>query len=378
MEEEKIVLTLDSQEEIKEEAKEEKQISKEEVEANMINNMGLNEEEKKMVDDFAKKIDIEDTTMSIQYGSGAQSKVASFSDTALSKVRTKDADNVGEILTNLLGQLKGFKIEENDNFFAKIFKKTANNITGLKDKYDSIEDNVEDIVKILEEHQITLLKDISLLDQLYEKNLVNQKEVSMYILAGYKALKEFKDTKLKEAIEKAQQTGKPEDAQIANDLSNAAVRFEKRLHDLELTRVVSIQTAPQIRLIQNNDTTMVEKIQSVIVNTIPLWKSQMLIALGIAHSKEAVRAENEVTEMTNKLLKQNAETLKQATIDTAKASERGIVDVETLTETNRKLIETLEEVKKIQDEGRQQREKAKAELLRIENELKEKLVNIVK
>ena len=246
----------------------------------------------------------------------------------------------------------------------------------MKIKYDSASANVDKIVKILEDHQVTLLKDISLLDQLYEKNLTNQKELTMYILAGYQRLDDIKKHELKDAIEKAQKTGDPEDAQKANDLSNAVNRFEKKLHDLELTRVVAIQTGPQIRLVQNNDTLMVEKIQSTLVNTIPLWKSQMLIALGISHSKEAAKAQNEVTEMTNRMLKENAENLKMATVETAKESERGIVDIETLTETNKKLIETLEEVQKIQVEGRERRAAAQVELRKIETELSNKLSDV--
>ena len=343
-----------------------------------LDDSSLTEDEKKMVDDFAKQIDIMETNTVLQYGATAQSKVADFSDTALKNVRTKDIDTVGDTLLDLVSQLRNFEVDDkNDNFFTKIFKKSSNSINDVKAKYDSANSNVDKIVKILENHQITLMKDISLLDQLYEKNLLNFKELTMYILAGYKRLDEIKKNALPAALKKAEETGLPEDAQAANDLSEAINRFEKKLHDLELTRMVSIQMAPQIRLVQNNDTLMTEKIQSTLVNTIPLWKSQMLIALGIAHSKEAVKAQNEVSEMTNKMLKENAEALKMATIETAKESERGIVDIETLTETNKKLIETLEEVKRIQTEGREKRLAAQNELRRIETQLQHELTDVI-
>ncbi|MBQ2655834.1 MAG: toxic anion resistance protein [Erysipelotrichaceae bacterium] len=343
-----------------------------------LDDSSLTEDEKKMVDDFAKQIDIMETNTVLQYGATAQSKVADFSDTALKNVRTKDIDTVGDTLLDLVSQLRNFEVDDkNDNFFTKIFKKSSNSINDVKAKYDSANSNVDKIVKILENHQITLMKDISLLDQLYEKNLLNFKELTMYILAGYKRLDEIKKNDLPAALKKAEESGLPEDAQAANDLSEAINRFEKKLHDLELTRMVSIQMAPQIRLVQNNDTLMTEKIQSTLVNTIPLWKSQMLIALGIAHSKEAVKAQNEVSEMTNKMLKENAEALKMATIETAKESERGIVDIETLTETNKKLIETLEEVKRIQTEGREKRLAAQNELRRIETQLQHELTDVI-
>ncbi|MBQ6493559.1 MAG: toxic anion resistance protein [Erysipelotrichaceae bacterium] len=343
-----------------------------------LDDSSLSEEEKKMVDEFSKQIDINETNTILQYGATAQNKVADFSDTALKNVKTKDIDTVGDTLLELVAQLKNFDVDDkNDNFFQKLFKKGANSISDVKAKYDSANANVDKIVKILENHQIVLMKDINLLDQLYEKNLVNFKELTMYILAGYKKLAEVKANDLPAALKKAEESGLPEDAQAANDLSEAITRFEKKLHDLELTRMVSIQMAPQIRLVQNNDTLMTEKIQSTLVNTIPLWKSQMLIALGIAHSKEAVKAQNEVSEMTNKMLKQNAENLKMATIETAKESERGIVDIQTLTETNKKLIETLEEVKRIQTEGREKRLAAQTELRRIETELQRELTDVV-
>ena len=385
--EDKIVLTL-GEEKVEEEVVTEE--SKETVQehANVpvsdvvgyakLDDSSLTEDEKKMVDDFAKQIDIMETNTVLQYGATAQSKVADFSDTALKNVRTKDIDTVGDTLLDLVSQLRNFEVDDkNDNFFTKIFKKSSNSINDVKAKYDSANSNVDKIVKILENHQITLMKDISLLDQLYEKNLLNFKELTMYILAGYKRLDEIKKNDLPAALEKGEEPGLPEDAQAANDLSEAINRFEKKLHDLELTRMVSIQMAPQIRLVQNNDTLMTEKIQSTLVNTIPLWKSQMLIALGIAHSKEAVKAQNEVSEMTNKMLKENAEALKMATIETAKESERGIVDIETLTETNKKLIETLEEVKRIQTEGREKRLAAQNELRRIETQLQHELTDVI-
>ena len=377
MEEEKITLTLESPavEEEKEEVKEEE--VKVTVDAAKLDDSGLSAEEKKMVEDFSKQIDITQTNAILQYGAAAQNKVADFSENALNKVKSKETGDVGEILSSLVNELKGFEIKEDEGFFSKMFKKTSNSVEGLKTKYDSAEKNVNKIVDILEEHQVTLLKDISLLDQLYAKNQTNLKELTMYILAGYKALDKYKNEDLPKALEKATKTGAPEDAQSANDLSNSINRFEKKLHDLELTRMVSVQMAPQIRLVQNNDTQMVEKIQSTIVNTIPLWKSQMLIALGINHSKEALKAQNEVTEMTNRMLKENAANLKMATIETAKQAERGIVDIETLTDTNKKLIETLEEVQHIQEDGRKKRAEAQVELRKIEAELQQKLTDVV-
>ena len=377
MEEEKITLTLESPavEEEKEEVKEEE--VKVTVDAAKLDDSGLSAEEKKMVEDFSKQIDITQTNAILQYGAAAQNKVADFSENALNKVKSKETGDVGEILSSLVNELKGFEIKEDEGFFSKMFKKTSNSVEGLKTKYDSAEKNVNKIVDILEEHQVTLLKDISLLDQLYAKNQTNLKELTMYILAGYKALDKYKNEDLPKALEKAAKTGAPEDAQAANDLSNSINRFEKKLHDLELTRMVSVQMAPQIRLVQNNDTQMVEKIQSTIVNTIPLWKSQMLIALGINHSKEALKAQNEVTEMTNRMLKENAANLKMATIETAKQAERGIVDIETLTDTNKKLIKTLEEVQHIQEDGRKKRAEAQVELRKIEAELQQKLTDVV-
>ena len=387
--EDKIVLTLGEEQPAVEEVLEDaKEVAQEKDLASVnasdvvgyakLDDSSLSDEEKKMVEDFSKQIDITETNSILQYGATAQNKVADFSDTALKNVKTKDIDDVGDTLLKLVSQLRNFDVDgKDDNFFAKLFKKTSNNINDVKAKYDSANANVDKIVKILENHQITLMKDINLLDQLYEKNLKNFKELTMYILAGYKRLAEIKANELPAALKKAEESGLPEDAQAANDLSEAINRFEKKLHDLELTRMVSIQMAPQIRLVQNNDTLMTEKIQSTLVNTIPLWKSQMLIALGIAHSKEAVKAQNEVSEMTNQMLKQNAENLKMATVETAKEAERGIVDIETLTETNKKLIETLEEVKRIQIEGREKRAAAQLELRRIEAELQKELTDVV-
>lgn len=374
-EQEKITLTLDNkveEEEVKEEVKEEIP----ESELVSVEDTKLSEEEKKMVEDFAQKIDVMETNTILQYGSAAQTKVADFSETALKNVKTKDLGDIGDMMTELIGELKGFEIEEKESGIMSFFKKGANKVTNMKARYDKAADNVDRISKVLEDHQVTLMKDIALLDQLYEKNLTNFKELTMYIMAGKKKLEDVKNNDLPKLRAEAARTGLPEDAQAANDLENAIIRFEKKIHDLELTRVIAIQTAPQIRLVQNNDTMMVEKIQSTLVNTIPLWKSQMVIAMGIGHSHEAIKAQNEVTEMTNKLLKQNAEMLKTATVETAKATERGIVDLETLKNTNAKLIETLDEVKRIQEEGRAKRAEAQIELRRIETELNQKLSGV--
>lgn len=336
----------------------------------------LSAEEKQMVEDFAKQIDITSSNLVLQYGANAQEKLASFSDSALENVRTKDLGEVGDALTNLIVELKGFEIEEKEDGIFGFFKKQTNKLKALQTKYDKAENNVDKIVKILEQHQITLLKDIALLDELYAQNLNNYKELSMYILAGYKRLDDIKNNELPALIEKAKQSGLTQDTQAANDLSNAINRFEKKLHDLELTRTVSLQMGPQIRLVQNNDTLMTEKIQSTLVNTIPLWKSQMVLALGVNHSREAMKAQNEVSNMTNELLKKNADTLKMATVETAKESERGIVDIDTLKHTNEQLIATLDEVLKIQTEGKAKREEAQKELSKIEGELNAKLLEI--
>ena len=342
-----------------------------------ISDKDLTEEEKKMVEEFSKTIDITSNNIILTYGAEAQKKISDFSDSALSKVKTKDLGTVGDMIADLVVELKGFDASETEEkgFFG-LFKKTSNKITSLKARYDAAEVNVNKICEQLEEHQIVLLKDIAMLDELYERNLINFKELTMYILAGKRKLEEVRNGELKEMIAKAQKTGLAEDSQAANDLANQCDRFEKKLHDLQLTRMISIQMGPQIRLVQNNDTLMTEKIQSTLVNTIPLWKSQMVLALGLNHSKEAMEAQREVTQMTHTLLKKNAEALKMATIETAKESERGVVEIETLQYTNQSLIETLEEVAQIQAEGRQKRQAAEAELARIEGELKNKLLDI--
>ncbi|MCD8152192.1 MAG: toxic anion resistance protein [Clostridiales bacterium] len=336
----------------------------------------LTEEELQMVDEFSQKIDINNSQAILQYGVGTQKKMADFSETALKNVRTKDLGEVGGMLTSLVTELKSFEIDENEKGFKGLFKKSANRATSLKAKYAKAETNVTTVCEALENHQQLLLKDIALLDKMYDVNLTYFKELSMYILAGKKKLAEIRENDLKAAVERANRSGLPEDAQAAKDLENKCERFEKKLHDLELTRVISIQTAPQIRLVQNNDTLMAEKIQSTIVNTIPLWKSQMVLALGIEHSNQAAKAQREVTDMTNELLRKNADVLKTATVETAKESERGIVDIETLKHTNETLISTFDEVMKIQTEGREKRQAAEAEMVRIENELKGKLLEI--
>ena len=334
----------------------------------------LSPEEQKMVDDFAEKIDISNTNMVLKYGSSAQNKIANFSESALQNVRTKDLGEVGDMLNNLVQELRGFDEEEEKGFFG-IFKKASNKISTLRAKYDKAEVNVTRICEVLEGHQVQLMKDIALLDKMYEMNLVYFKELSMYILAGKQKLEQVRNKEPVELSRRAQQTGLPEDAQAANDLSAMCDSFEKKIHDLELTRMVSIQMAPQIRLVQNNDSLMTEKIQSTLVNTIPLWKSQMLLSLGLAHSQQAIASQRAVTDMTNELLRKNAETLKMGTIEAAKESERGIVDLETLKQTNQSLISTLDEVMKIQEEGRQKRREAEQELGRLEGELKQKLLD---
>ncbi|MBQ7940494.1 MAG: toxic anion resistance protein [Clostridia bacterium] len=339
----------------------------------------LSEAEKKAVAEFAEKIDISNTATVLQYGAGTQQKIANFSDSALQNVRTKDFGEVGDMVANLVGELKNFNNSMDDSdagFFAKLFGRAKKNIDVMKAKYDKAEVSVNNIVAVLENHQVTLLKDVATLDKMYETNLTYFKELSMYILAGKQALERERTTTLVELKKKAEESGLPEDAQKANDFASMCDRFEKKIYDLELTRMVSIQMAPQIRLVQNNDTLMSEKIQSTIVNTIPLWKSQMVIALGLAHSEEALQAQRAVTDMTNELLKKNAEKLHQSTVAIAKESERGMIDIETLTHTNQELINTLDEVQQIQAEGREKRIAAEAELGRIETELKTKLLNI--
>ncbi len=335
----------------------------------------LTEEERRTVDAFAKQIDLTNSTLVLQYGAGTQKKMADFSESALANVRSKDLGEVGDLLSGVVKELKNFDEEEEKGFLG-IFKKASNKIENMKAKYAKAETNVNEIVKVLEKHQIQLMKDTALLDKMYELNLTYFKELSMYILAGKKKLQEVRSGELMELSAKAQTSGLPEDAQAAKDLDSMCNRFEKKIHDLELTRMISIQTAPQIRLVQNNDTLMVEKIQSTIVNTIPLWKSQMVLALGVEHSTQAAAAQREVTDMTNELLRKNAEKLKMATIETAKESERGIVDMDTLKATNESLISTLDEVMNIQREGRQKRAEAEAELQNMENELKQKLLQI--
>ena len=337
----------------------------------------LNDEEKQMVENFSNQIDLKNATMVLQYGAGTQQKMAAFSEKALESVQSKDLGEVGDMLAGIVTELKSFDaVEEEKGGFMKFFRKGANKIDALKARYNKVETNIEEISKVLEQHQIRLLKDISGLDQLYESNRTYYKEITMYILAGKKSLEKFRATEVAKAADKAQKSGLPEDAQQANDLNEICNRFEKKLHDLELTRMIAIQTAPQIRLIQNNDSMMAEKIQSTLVNTIPLWKNQMVIALGIAHSTEAAKAHRAVTDMTNDLLKKNAATLKQATIDTARESERGIVDIQTLKETNEMLITTLDEVMSIQEKGRAKRHEAEGELARIEGDLKQKLLEM--
>ena len=337
----------------------------------------LSPEERKMVNDFAEKIDITNSQMVLQYGAASQKKLSDFSETALSRVKTKDMGETGELITSLISELQGFDAttEQPKGIFG-FFKKTANSIEQLKTRYDSADKNVERIKAQLEDHQVTLMKDITMLDKMYELNLVYFKELTMYILAGKKKLAEVRANDLKAAQEKAQRTQLPEDAQAARDLADLCDRFEKKLYDLELTRNVSIQMGPQIRLIQSNDTMMAEKIQTTIVNTIPLWKNQMVLALGIAHSQQAMQAERAVTDATNELLKKNAATLKQGTIEIAKESERGIVDIETLQQTNKQLIETLDELNKIRADGKVKRANAEQELGRIEGELRQKMLEI--
>ena len=361
-------LTLDAQEEKKEEVAPVKPVT--------VEDTPLTPEERKIVDDFAEKIDVTNTTQVMQYGSAAQKKIAGFSETALNNVRTKDLGEVGDAITGLITELKGFDATEEEKGFRGFFKRSSNKLAAMKAKYDKVEVNVDRISGVLDQHQITLMKDIAMLDKMYEMNLSYFKELSMYILAGKKQLNEVQTTDLPQLVEKAKRTGLPEDAQAANDLNSMCESFDKKLHDLELTRMVSIQMGPQIRLVQNNDKIMAEKIQSTLVNTIPLWKSQMVLALGLAHSQQAMQAQRAVTDMTNELLRKNADALKMGSIETAKEAERGVVDIETLKHTNEQLISTLDEVKRIQDEGREKRRAAEEELGRIEGQLKEKLLQV--
>ena len=338
----------------------------------------LNDAEKKAVEEFSRKIDIMDSNMILQYGAAAQKNVAGFSESALASVRTKDLGEVGKSLSELVVELKGFGEEEEKKGLFGRFKKAGNKLETMKAQYAKVESNVDRIARELEQHQVTLLKDVAMFDQMYELNLKYYKELTMYILAGKKRLEEVRAGELEELRTKAEQTGLAEDAQAYNDMVNLCNRFEKKLHDLELTRMISVQMGPQTRLLQNNDTQMVEKIQSSLVNTIPLWKSQMVLALGMEHGRQATAAQNAVTEMTNDLLKKNADTLKMGTIATAKEAERSIVDIETLQHTNQQLISTLDEVLAIQQEGAAKRKAAEVELGRIEVELKQKLMELHK
>ena len=366
-------LTLDpaADEKVEEEAKKETPVQ--------VEDTPLSPEEQKMVDDFAEKIDLTNSQLVLQYGAASQKKLSDFSETALSRVKTKDMGETGELITSLIAELQGFdaNAEQPKGIFG-FFKKAGNNIEQLKTRYESADKNVERIRAQLEDHQVTLMKDITMLDKMYQLNLVYFKELTMYILAGKKKLAAVRANELKALQDKAQRTQLPEDAQAARDLADQCDRFEKKLYDLELTRNVSIQMGPQIRLIQSNDTIMAEKIQTTIVNTIPLWKNQMVLALGIAHSQEAMKAERAVTDATNELLKRNAATLKQGTIDIAKESERGIVDMETLKQTNQELISTLDELNKIRADGKAKRTAAEQELGRIEGELRAKLMETTK
>ncbi len=382
-ENENISLTLDSEEPIAltfESLEEETPAAaapvEKEIEPAKLEDTPLSDEEKKMVDDFAEKIDITNSQMVLLYGSSSQKKLSEFSDTALAKVKTKDMGDTGKALTDLISELQGFDALEEKKGLAKIFKKTQLGIDNLMAKYNSADKNVERIKSELEAHQITLMKDISMLDKMYQMNLTHFKELSMYILAGKKKLESFRANEIKAAEEKAKASGLPEDAQAARDLNDLADRFEKKLYDLELTRNISIQMGPQIRLIQNNDTMMSEKIQTTVINTIPLWKNQMVLALGIAHSEQAMKAERAVTDATNELLKKNAAALKQGTVEIAKESERGIVDLETLRVTNKDLIDTLDELNRIRTDGKAKRAAAEVELGKIEGELKAKLLEL--
>ena len=337
----------------------------------------LTPEEQQMVDSFAQKIDIENTNQILQYGAGTQKKMADFSDAALENVRTQDLGEVGELITQVVGELRDFDATEEEKGFLGFFKKQGNKIENMKNRYAKAEVNVQKITTSLQDHQMRLMKDSAVLEKMYAQNLNYYKELTMYILAGKQKLQEVREGKLRDLEAKAAASGLPEDAQEAKDLDSKCNRFEKKLHDLELTRTISLQTAPQIRLVQNNDTLMVEKIQTTIVNTIPLWKSQMVLALGIAHSTEAAQAQRQVTDLTNELLKKNAQAHHLASTETAKESERGIVDIETLKQTNQELISTLDDVMKIQKEGRIKRQQAEVEMRRMEDELKNKLLEIL-
>ena len=336
----------------------------------------LSPEEERLVEEFSSKIDISNSQAVLTYGVGSQKKIAEFSENALERVKTKDLGEIGDMLSGVVGEIRSLEIDEEDKGFFGFFKKSGNKLANMKAKYDKVEVNVNNISKALEDHQVTLMKDVLMLDKMYELNMNYYKELSMYIMAGKKRLERANNIELPELIKKADESGLPEDTQKAKDFSQMINRFEKKIHDLELTKTVSLQMAPQIRLIQNNDSMMSDKIQSTIVNTIPLWKNQMVIAIGLKHSTDAAKAQRAVSDMTNELLKKNAETLKAATIETAKESERGIIDIETLKSTNKTLISTFDEVIKIQDEGRKKRKEAEVELKNIENEMRSKLLEI--
>lgn len=340
--------------------------------------LDLTAEDKEKIRAYAEKIDIMDSQMVIQYGAGVQKQIADFSETALSSVKTKDLGEIGDMLTGVVTELKGFDAGEQAKGLKGLFKKSTGKVAALKAKYDKAEVNINNIVKAMEGHQVTLMKDVAMLDQMYETNQQYYKDLTLYILAGKEKLKAAREEELPKLLKKAEETGLPEDAQAAKDYASMIDRFEKKIYDLELTRNISMQMAPQIRLIQSNDTVMSEKIQSTILNTIPLWKSQMVIAIGLEHSQDAAKAQREVTDATNELLKKNAEALKMASIDTARESERGIVDIETLTQTNQTLIDTLDEVMKIQQEGRVKRAEAEKELARIEDQMKNKVLEVSK
>lgn len=349
-----------------------------EVKENMEEESRFTTEEQQQIQAFSQQINISDSNMILQYGAGAQQKLADFSEKALENVKSQDLGEVGNMLTDVVAELKNFDVDNEKKGFLGLFHKGENKLDAMKAKYDKTAVNVDKICDALEEHQVRLLKDTAMLDQMYDLNLTYYKELSMYIAAGKQKLEEVRSTQLKELMEKAQSGNDQVLAQEAKDLASYCDRFEKKLHDLELSRMISMQTAPQIRLIQNNNTMMVEKIQSTLVNTIPLWKNQMVIALGLEHAHRAAKAQNAVTDMTNELLKKNANALHEATVSTAKASERGIVDIETLTQTNAELVKTFDEVLQIQSEGRQKRLQAEADMVRMENELKQKLLEIRK
>lgn len=362
--------------------KEEPQLPVEEAQKQMaeaapaLDDSMLSDEEKQMVKDFAAQIDIANSAQVLQYGTGAQQKVASFSEKALENVRTKDLGEVGDMITGVVTELKNFDAGEEEKGLFGFFKKNVDKLTTMKTKYQKAETNVNHIVEALEQHQVTLMKDVATLDQLYELNKTYYKELTMYILAGKQKLNQVENVDIPALAAKAQASGLPEDAQAVSDLTALANRFEKKLHDLELTRTIAMQMAPQIRLVQNNDTMMSDKIQSTIVNTIPLWKSQMVIALGVAHSEQAAKVQREVSDFTNEMLKKNAERLKTVSVNVAKESERGIVDIETLQTTNEQLISTLDEVLQIQKDGRAKRQAAEVELQKIEGDLKAKLLSM--